>query len=210
MNRNCSFIKRLFSSQKSIKAELNFKEGNICPNPFDIIDKNIVGIENRLRLYELRRLKEQLDLDASELSAIRTENLAICEKYTDKRVEYCLRSKISSEFPGTIQATDQSMNPSVTLLASPKSLNLSCKHLEKFCKIFKLQEDSEFEITVSNFPFVSQNKKRVQELLSLAIESIDSDSSGILDESDVHLSISNSANKKEPEFPIHWIQKNIA
>ena len=68
------------NSLKKSKADLNFKETNNISNPFDIIDRNIPGIEHRLRLLEMRRLKEQLKLDRPDLENLKMDNLSTASK----------------------------------------------------------------------------------------------------------------------------------
>lgn len=153
-------------SLKNGKSELNFKEGNCISNPYDIIDRNLPGINKRLRLYEMRRLKEQLKLDLPELDNLKNKYHEYSKNVQNSGLSFEIRYSSITDFPGMNFPTESSTDSNVTISADFKSLELTKSAIDNLIKFFNMDQNSQsLEFTVSDFPFISQNKKRAIEIL---------------------------------------------
>ena len=202
---------------KSSKAELNFKENNEVNNPFDVIDRNISGIEHRLRLYELRRLKEQLFLDKSDLNYFKLVNLPdVSHSNKSSNVNFEISYLATSLFPGVNCSTENSRDSNVTICLKFEWAELSQTEIHKIKRILNLSDHaSEFTLTISDFPFVSQNKIRAIEIVKAIVALAKNDKCS---EKDINsllfnqtISFSNpllksSDQKRIPEFPQEWLK----
>lgn len=218
-------FKRFFASprtnsvSKGIKSELNFKEGNTLMNPYDVVDRNIPGMEKRLSLLEMRRLKEQLELDHEELCALKVineKNLSEKHNYQnsdDLGIE--ITYKILSNFPGLNCPIESSLDSSVLLSIPMNLLNISETDLKILSNIIKYDIITKsFEISISNFPFVSQNKNRAIEIFGALLNLIKNHEDSTLsifsafdfDRFSSNLDVRKlDPPSKVPEFPIEWI-----
>lgn len=203
---------------KGAKSELNFKEGNAIPNPYDIIDRNVPGIEKRLSLFEMRRLREQLEQDQADLSSVKLINYPLengngdnLKSEIDGGIE--LSYRILSYFPGLKSPSEASLNSSVNIRVSLEYLKLSEKETKSLFNFVKIDSNSkDLEFTVSDFPLVSQNKCRAIELCNALINFIRNQDAPIYDldlNSDAKLGKMEKRKsdrcKVTPEFPAEWL-----
>lgn len=204
------------SSSRSSKAELNFKENNEIADPYDIIDRNVSGLEHRLRLHELQRLKEQLFLDKPHLNSFKKLNLSLnFNEINTLKFDFELSYATLSLFPGINCATELSLDPSVTICLKFESSKFSNPVIQNVKKLMNLSEEAkEFKFTISDFPFISQNKARAVDTLKAIIDVAKNEKVSELDlNSLVHFpdTIYNSKHKssahKHLEYPAEWIQE---
>lgn len=206
------------SSSKSLKSELNFKEANDVVNPFDVIDRNIPGIEQRLRLYEMRRLQEQLKLDQPELENMKRKFISNSKSNDECAFQFETKYYIMADFPGTNCPTENSFDSSVTIVMDIKSLGLSKTKASKFIDSLNIGiNDQSFEFTVSDFPLIWQNKARAIEILKAVIDLAKNNDFNKLKNilsavNNSTGSIKNNRGNPEarliPEFPQEWLQFN--
>lgn len=202
-------------SSKNSKSELNFKETNEIVNPYDIIDRNVSGLEHRSRLRELRRLKEQLFLDTPDLNSFKKNNSSF---NSNDNITSKFNIEISystlSLFPGINCATELSLDPSVTICLKLESSNFSKPEIEKIEKLMNLSDEAEeCRFTVSDFPLISQNKSRAVETLKTIINVAKNEK---LSKKDINSLVqftntANSSKHKSPakmhlEYPAEWLQ----
>ena len=190
---------RSISASKGAKSELNFKENNDISNPYDILYRNVPGIGKRLSLFEMRRLKEQLELDRADLDAIKSMNHPISQsKNEDFRSDFMgieLSYTALSNFPGLNHPTASSIESSVTIRIPFESLKLCELERKKLLNFLKIDINSEYlEFIVSDFPLVSQNKNRAVEILNAVIYFIKNKNDSDWDQ----LSIFNSDSNNRP------------
>lgn len=200
---------------KNSKPELNFKETNEIVNPYDVIDRNVSGLEHRLRLRELRRLKEQLFLDKPDLNSFKKVNSTInSNDTTASNFNVEISYSTLSLFPGIICANELSFDPSVTICLKFESLNFSKLEIEKIKKLMNLNDEAEeFRFTVSDFPLISQNKNRAIETLKAIINVAKNDkvskkdinSLAHLPNATYNLKHKSSA-QNHLEYPAEWLQ----
>lgn len=204
------------SLPKNSKAELNFRESNETASPYDLIDRNIPGIEHRIRLYELRRLKEQHILDKHDLECLKLKNLPNIEKSAYiSNLYFELSYSSASIFPGLSSAIDASLNPCVYLRVKFDYSKLSNANIHKIKKLMNLSEGaSECSFVISDFPLIAQNKARAIEIIKTIDDVTNNElntekSMSSLIAFQVYLLKSNpnySDKNKAQEFPAEWLQ----
>lgn len=203
------------SSSKNSKAELNFKEINETADPYDVIDRNFSGIENRLRLRELRRLKDQLFLDKPDLNSFKKDNLPFGSNDINQgSCNFELSYSTLSLFPGLNCATEFSRDPSVTICVKFESSKFSKLEIEKIKKLTNLGDEAkECRFTISYFPLVSQNKTRAINVLKVIVDVVKNEKITEKDlDSLIHYpnTVYNSkrtySGGKHLEFPADWLQ----
>ena len=202
------------NSLKKSKADLNFKETNNISNPFDIIDRNIPGIEHRLRLLEMRRLKEQLKLDRPDLENLKMDNLSTASKNNNAPHHYEITYSIVSAFPGLNYSSEESFDSRVNITSGLNSFGILNTPAKRIIKLINSDKKStQLEFSVSDFPLVSQNKARAIEALRTIV---DLTRAGKIDKINDSISFNRSFNcsskkrNKEselaPVFPAEWLQ----
>lgn len=204
------------STTKNSKVELNFKENNHTPDPYDIIDHNVPGMEQRLRLYEMLRLKEQLVLDKRELESFKLMNYSANREIFTGITAFDLSYNVTSGFPGINCPTQSSSDSNVTIDLDFDGSKLTKDEKNKIIKLFKLNKyANNLEFTVSEFPLVSQNKTRALSVLKSLISFVRNQD---LDPVKTNLEITDSteavngtkgkskSTKKTFEFPAEWLQ----
>lgn len=220
MNLLSRFLLRPFATarpkllSKNSKTELNFKEINETANPYDVIDRNVSGIEHRLRLRELRRLKDQLFLDKPDLNYFKKHNLPFDSKdLNPKNYNFELSYSTLSLFPGLNCATEFSLDPSVSICVKFESSKFSALEIEKIKILMNLgDEATECRLTISYFPLVSQNKTRAINLIKAIVDVVKNDKISLNDldslfhyPNDVFNSKRTNSEGKHIEFPKDWL-----
>lgn len=216
-------LQRFFTSSRSkavskgAKSDLNFKEGNVLPNPYDIIDRNVPGIQKRLSLLEMRRLREQLELDQADFDSLKSLNFSLS---IDKRNINILNPELKgielsyeilSNFPGLNCPSDASFDSSVTLRVPLDSLKLSEPETKKLMNFVKIAPNSkDLEFTVSDFPLTSQNKCRAIKLFNALIGFIKNQEAPLyvnekISKSDIRKPRATNHFKVVAEFPAEWL-----
>lgn len=169
-----SLSSRPIGISKKSRPDLSFKESNELPNPYDVIDRNIPGIGQRLRLYEMRRLREQIELDRSDLEIIKkeNENFEMNHKINDQKFQAELSYRVLAYFPGLSCPSKDSTDSSVSISVPIKYLNLSPSQINKIFNALGISDKNlkYLNYTVSDFPFISQNKTRAVEILEEIIK----------------------------------------
>lgn len=209
------------SVSKGIKSEMNFKEGNAISSPYDVIDRNVPGIEKRLSLLEMRRLKEQLELDQVDLDSLKKMNSPISNAESAVRNSELDGMEVSynvlSNFPGLNHPTESSSDSSVTFRIPLESLSISESEKTKLMNILKIDASSkDLEFKISNFPLVSQNKSRAIEVFNALINFVKSNNELDHGEFNVSALLSDPKSAKSekrkpdrlkiiPEFPTEWL-----
>lgn len=162
---------RLNSTPKPSRSDLNYKEANPITSPYEVIDGNICGLEHRLSLYEMLRLKEQIKLDEFELLSIASENIPFPNQNIEKNLHYVeLSYKILSNFPGLNCPTDSFLDSVLELRFPISNLDLSPLEVIKLLKLMNLSSNDKFiEFKVADFPFLSQNKIKALDILNALI-----------------------------------------
>lgn len=210
-------IARSTSMLKNSKTELNFKENNDIADPYDVVDRNISGIEHRLRLYELRRLKQHILLDKSDLNSLKSINLP--DEINENESFNCnfeLSYSSIALFPGVNCPTESSLDASVTICLKFEYSNFSKLEIDKIKKLLNLdKKSSELKLIISDFPLVSQNKARAIEVVEAIIGAIkngDDIENGIYDSVQIQDHVFNyksklPCHKQNSEFPANWLQR---
>lgn len=169
-----SLSSRVGPVTKKSRADLTFKESFEVPSPYDVIDRNVPGIEQRLRFYEMRRLKEQLDLDKSDLDMINNENKIFEKNFKPNRrsLNGEITYRVLTYFPGLAGPSKDSSDSSVTLSIPIESLKISTDKLHKLFESLNITDKTlkYLNYTISDFPFISQNKSRALEILNEIID----------------------------------------
>ena len=218
-------LQRFYSSPRSatiskgLKSELTFKESNIIPNPYDIIDQNVPGIKKRLSLFEMRRLREQLELDHAELESLKLINYPLSNENGEnsksiyKGIE--LSYSVLTNFPGLNFPSESSLDSNVTFRIPLDYFEISELECKKISEIMKIDSDSKIiEFKVSDFPFVSQNKSRAIEIFSALINTIKNQNDSFYNNLSILKSDFKTENPKKrksdhskisPEFPVEWL-----
>ena len=203
------------SSSKNFKAELNFKEINETADPYDVIDRNVSGIEHRLRLRELRRLKDQLFLDKPDLNSFKKDNLPFDSNYINSgNYDFELSYSTLSLFPGINCATEFSLDPSVTICVKFESSKFSKLEIKNIKKLMNLGDEAkECRFTISDFPLVSQNKTRAIHVLKAIVDVaknekiVEKDLDSLIHyQNTVYNSKRTASDDKHLEFPEDWLQ----
>lgn len=201
---------------KGPRSDMNFKEGNDVASPYDVLDRNIPSMEHRFRLYEMRRLKEQLALDLPELEDFGAENAAEKDALVpDQHLTFS--HKIISAFPGVSSPTDVSNDSTVTLAVQIDALGLTLHERDRLVGMLNLDRGARtFDFTVGDYPFVSQNKRRACELLQSLLELCRDNSSSTRNiPADSHATtiafFDAQAHRRtsppaRPEFPAEWLR----
>lgn len=201
------------SMNRSGRAELTFRETNEAPSPYDVLDRNVHGIKERSLLNEIRKLNEQVELDLPELKKLQSLNISP-EHEQQKDVKYSVEIsyKAITNFPGLTVPSDVASDPSVHVKVSLDSLDLPVAAKEKLKTFFNLSQDAEFfEFSVSDFPFISQNKKRAMAVVEQLIQFSKNDSVSVSDilGNEKVLSVESSPRKKQTKlkFPQEWLDE---
>ena len=222
-----SLSSRPIGVSKKSRPDLSFKESNELPNPYDVIDRNIPGIEQRLRLYEMRRLREQIELDRSDLEIIKkeNENFETNHKVNNRKFQAELSYRVLTYFPGLSCPPKDSTDSSVSISVPIEYLNLSPSQINKIFNALGISDKNlkYLNYTVSDFPFISQNKTRAVEILEEIIKLAKSDENSdaiirikelnVKDDCITYKSyydnekneIKSLSSKKRLEFPVEWL-----
>jgi hypothetical protein len=203
------------SSSRLGRAEMTFKDSSELASPYDVLDRNIHGIQKRSILNEIRKLNEQVELDLPELKKL--QSLNIPQENSEKDIIYNteISYKAFTHFPGLLVPSEEACDPSVHVKVAIDSLGLSSLAVGKLKTFFNLPQDAEtFEFSVSDFPFISQNKKRAMAVLEQLIQFSQNDSVSIADilGSDYvtqdSFNVENSRKKlSNLKFPQEWLDE---
>lgn len=209
---------RLFSTIKSSvsrnsRSELNYKEENGISSPYDVIDRNPSGIQKRLQLLEMRRLNEQLILDSPEFEALKEQNKKSAGNslpLSKENVAFTIEHTTFSNSPGLSHASNtSSSNSTVDLYIPPNTFNAS--DLDSIDQLLPFDENYDcYKLSVSDFPFISQNRKRAIELFeSLKVSVPNPETFNISKSSgnEKNKTVKERREKKKSlDFPIEWLQ----
>lgn len=209
------FAGRVAGANRSSRAEMTFKESNETPSPYDVLDRNIHGIEERSFLNEIRKLNEQLELDLPELRKLQTFNIPQESDKTKARKNYAeIRYNALTSFPGVTVPSEESCDAAVHIKVDLNLLEIPSVAKDKLRALFKLSHDeNSFEFSVSDFPFISQNQKRALVLLEQLIQFSQNDSlsvSDILGDQNGNYTDAAKATRKKTsssqlKFPQEWL-----
>ncbi len=199
------------SMGRSSRAEMNFKESNEPTSPYDVLDRNVHGIQERSLLNEIRKLNEQVKLDLPELQRLPYFNTSpdAQQKYSTE-----FSYKAITNFPGLTVVSEDKCDSAVHVKVSFDSLDLPVAAKEKLKTFFNLTTDAEaFEFAVSDFPFISQNKKRAMAVLEQLLQFSQDDKLSISDilgsdnsfEETRALKEKHSQSSKQ-KFPKEWLE----
>lgn len=211
-----NYIKRTFagraapSSRSSGRAEMTFREVSELPSPYDVLDRNVHGIESRAIWNEIRKVTEQIKLDLPELRKLGEVNQsALNSEESRNDFAYEITYQTQTTFPGISTPTEESITAAVTLTAYLDQLNVNEKAKQKLRSFFGLDASAQtFQFTVTDFPFITQNMKRAVELLEELIRFSQNDKVHIQDILGTSTPKAASQTKKPLQFPQEWLQKS--
>lgn len=220
-----NFAGRITSTSRSNRAEMTFKDPNEIPSPYDILDRNFYAIEERSFVNEIRKLNEQVRLDLPALKNLQQLNIPIDsqEKKDNESVAASVEIKYQAftAFPGLKVPCEESCDPSVHIKVDFSSLNISSSAKDKLRKFFSLSEDADaFEFSVSDFPFITQNRKRALVLLERLIQFSQDESVSIndilgnlnenCDKSATQQKVSGTKKRSQLKFPEEWLHNKAS
>lgn len=148
---------RRFSSERDSNKE-EFKFG--ISRPSEVLFQNIQSMENRLEMFNLFRLKRQLDIDFEQLSSMK-------KSWNPSESSFCFETRVSV-FPGLKQPVQSDCNRvQVSFKVSELGLNSSEQHKLKLLCMQRYHPRTDIvKITSNRFPFKEQNEQYLRDVLN--------------------------------------------
>lgn len=186
---------------------MTFREISELPSPYDVLDRNVHGIESRAIWNEIRKFTEQIKLDLPELRKLGESNKsAVANEELNNNFAYEIKYQTQTTFPGISTPTEESITSAVTLVAHLDRLNVNEHAKSKLRSFFGLDSTAQtFQFTVTDFPFISQNKKRAIELLEELVRFSQNDTAHIQDILGTSALKGSSQVEQNLQFPQEWL-----